>query len=115
MVAYFKSVDGYDPFYHRYRHKRDVELFYNEEDEEENQEESEILSREKRAPKKKKRRKFSEIEQDFSYSNMDPYRDFYGGRYRYRHCMRRMFKVSFRDLGWQVKDTFKENTAIPTY
>ena len=35
-------------------------------------------------------------------SNADVYRDFYGGRTRFKGCQKRVLRVSFRDLNWQV-------------
>ena len=37
-------------------------------------------------------------------SNANVYRDFYGGRYRYKGCQKRVLRVSFRDLNWQVRN-----------
>ena len=99
MVAYFKSSSE-DSLYNRYRYKREVE-------------------RTKRAPSRrrsggrnhKNRKKYSEIEEDFSYYTGNPYRDFYGGRYRNRHCQKRVFRVSFRDLGWEVSTGSARNNA----
>ena len=39
---------------------------------------------------------------DFRYR----YGDYYGGLYRNQHCQKRIFKVSFRDLGWEVSESF---------
>ena len=36
-------------------------------------------------------------------SNADVYRDFYGGRTRFKGCQKRVLRVSFRDLNWQVR------------
>ena len=34
-------------------------------------------------------------------SSANVYRDFYGGRSRYKGCQKRVLRVSFRDLNWQ--------------
>ena len=58
----------------------------------------------------KRGKHFSTIEGDFggSYSHRhqeeNVYRDFYGGRGRHRMCQRRSLRVSFRELGWQVRN-----------
>ena len=35
-------------------------------------------------------------------SDANVYRDFYGGRTRFKGCQKRVLRVSFRDLNWQV-------------
>lgn len=50
---------------------------------------------------KKKKKKYSAIEDDFDWSNGNPYIDAYGGQFRNRHCQKRVFRVSFQDLGWE--------------
>merc|ERR1719270_1038743 len=51
---------------------------------------------------RKQRKKFSNLEGDFSFNdNADVYRDFYGGRTRFKGCQKRVLRVSFRDLNWQ--------------
>ena len=43
---------------------------------------------------KKKKKKYSAIEDDFDWSNGNPYRDAYGGQFRNRHCQKRVFRYS---------------------
>eukprot|EP00095_Tigriopus_kingsejongensis_P009228 maker-scaffold851_size88925-snap-gene-0.20 protein:Tk09228 transcript:maker-scaffold851_size88925-snap-gene-0.20-mRNA-1 annotation:"tgf-beta ligand glass bottom boat protein" len=93
MVAYFKSKNA-NAMYSRYRNKRELE---NEDD---------GLSRAPRSPKSGRRRshkkkdKYSSFDRDFS-SRSNVYSDFYGGSNKYRHCQKRQFRVSFKDLGWE--------------
>jgi hypothetical protein len=104
----------------RFRRDLDKTAENSKEEEEEEEEEEEVKSsdRNKRSPKsrpgknkrrQKEKKKYSQIEEDFEWggggsdsSNDNPYRDIYGGRYRNRHCQKRQFRVSFRDLGWQA-------------
>ena len=88
MAAYFKSLkDSEAELTHNLRRKRSAER-----------------SHRKKSTSRPKKKKYSSVNEDFSLhpsSNSNAYRDFYGGRHRYRPCQRRMFRVSFRDLGWE--------------
>ena len=130
MVAYFKSLDE-NAMYNRYRIKRDLEDSGSDEVDESLDAlglPSEVISeltltsgvkervRRSPAPAKKKKKKnsgrssrgrsrktSSNLHQDFMGSDQSIFQDFYGGRYKNRHCQKRQFRVSFRDLGWQVR------------
>ena len=59
----------------------------------------------------RRKTKFSNLDNDFMFggngmSNADVYRDFYGGRTRFKGCQKRVLRVSFRDLNWQVRYVF---------
>merc|ERR1712038_1276119 len=64
-------------------------------------------TRSKRSPRKsskksrKKKKKFAAIEDDFGFGGDNPYVDVYSGPFRNRHCQKRVFRVSFQDLGWE--------------
>ena len=54
------------------------------------------------------RKKFDSLDNDFMFggngmSDANVYRDFYGGRTRFKGCQKRVLRVSFRDLNWQVR------------
>lgn len=102
MVAYFKSKDS-NAMYSRYRAKRELEYLES------------AFSRPRRSAKSgrrksngnsngnsnhKKKRKYSNIDSDFSSKN-NVYSEFHGGSSKNRHCQKRQFRVSFRDLGWE--------------
>ena len=69
-----------------------------------------ILQRKKnRRNNKQRKQEFSNLNSDFMFggngmSNANIYRDFYGGQYRYKGCQKRVLRVSFRDLNWQVRN-----------
>ena len=74
-----------------------------------------ILQRKKnRRNNKQRKQEFSNLNSDFMFggngmSNANIYRDFYGGQYRYKGCQKRVLRVSFRDLNWQVRNVKKHN------
>ena len=61
----------------------------------------------KKNRKNRNKPKFSNLDNDFMFggsggmSSANVYRDFYGGRSRYKGCQKRVLRVSFRDLNWQ--------------
>ena len=107
MVAYFKSRDDMVRRSYRSRLKRGIEdeLIENEGEDEE------PASRERRSrrrrpshqQRRKQSKKFSNLEGDFSFNRdqANVFRDYYGGRQRFRGCQKRVLRVSFRDLNWQ--------------
>lgn len=105
MVAYFQSVDGYDPLYHNYRYKRDVDLRYEPEVQDDSRSKRTKRSRSSRRSKSdaRRRNKYSNLGTDFTGRMENPYLDYYGGGLtRYKHCKLRTLMVNFIDLGWQV-------------
>ena len=70
---------------------------------------------------KPQKQKFSNLDNDFMFggngavSNANVYRDFYGGRSRYKGCQKRVLRVSFRDLNWQVRERFRSNFIHTNY
>ena len=54
---------------------------------------------------RKSKKKFSSLDEDFSFGvdGANVFQDFYGGRHRFRSCQKRMLRVNFKDLNWQVR------------
>ena len=48
-------------------------------------------------------------------SDANVYRDFYGGRTRFKGCQKRVLRVSFRDLNWQVSSRDVGLKSLPKY
>ena len=111
MVAYFKSLDGSDSLYRSgggYRYRREAAAAEGEEGgggggggRSRSRGRKSGGGKRNKKSRRKQKRLYSDIGADFSYSNL--YRDAYGGPQRNRHCQMRMFRVSFRDLGWEVR------------
>jgi len=91
MVSYFKSTD--DIVRRRYRNNN-----------RKRKEKGGSGGRSKReASRRRNKKKFSNLEGDFSFhdNSNNVFRDYYGGRQRFRGCQKRVLRVSFRDLNWQ--------------
>ena len=56
---------------------------------------NERSKRKKKKNKKKKNKKktYSSIENDFDWGRDNPYTDAYGGKFRNRHCQKRVFRL----------------------
>jgi len=101
MVAYFRSLED------------QIKRSARREGENRQKEEKRQARREKRSPNQRKnkrrnnnRKKFDSLDNDFMFggngmSDANVYRDFYGGRTRFKGCQKRVLRVSFRDLNWQ--------------
>ena len=95
------------------RNKRQALEQTEDQDDDEDFEEEEILDREKRNTNERNRKtknprrtknKFSSLDDDFNFGaeTGNVYQDFYGGKHRLRSCQKRMLRVNFKDLNWQV-------------
>ncbi len=100
MVAYYKSTE--EALYKRYEHfRRKREASGGGEGGGGGGGGRRKSGRHRHRPKKY----YHDLTEDMgrSATGSNPYLDMYDGRYRNRHCQKRVFRVSFRDLGWQVR------------
>ena len=65
---------------------------------------------------RKTKKKFSSLDEDFNFGleGSDILQDFYGGKQRFRSCQKRMLRVNFKDLNWQVSLTTNGLGLNPT-